>query len=80
MFSQKISIIKKIEFNFLRLSFSCYYCSIDLTRRSEHSGLRPETSSFVLILDCNSNISYSSHNYFNFSVGQGKRFKVPQMN
>ena len=25
----------------------CYYCSINIKRRSEHSGLRPDTSSLV---------------------------------
>ena len=29
--------------------FSCYYCSIELKRRSEPSGLCPDTSSFVSI-------------------------------
>ena len=28
----------------LAYTFSCYYCSGDLTRQSEHSGLRPDTS------------------------------------
>ena len=39
-------------FNFilLHLNFSCYCCSIDLKRQSEHSGLPPDTSSFVLVL------------------------------
>ena len=34
----------------LRLNFSFYYCSIDLKRQSEHSGLRPDTSSLVLFI------------------------------
>ena len=29
----------------LAYTFSCYYCSGDLTRQSKHSGLRPDTSS-----------------------------------
>ena len=31
------------------LKFPCYYCSIDLKKQSEHSGLRPDTSSFVFL-------------------------------
>ena len=39
---------KKKTFSvFLRLIFLCYYCSIDLKMQSEHSGLRPDTSSLV---------------------------------
>ena len=38
---------KSQTFLFLHLNFSCYYCSIDLKRQSEHSGLRPDTSSLV---------------------------------
>ena len=34
-------------FILFHLIFSCYYCSINLKRQSEHSGLRPDTSSFV---------------------------------
>ena len=29
------------------VTFSCYYCSIDVNRRSKHSRLRPDTSSFA---------------------------------
>ena len=39
-FLQKIS-----NFNFIKFIFSCYYCSIDLKRQSEHSGLCYYTSS-----------------------------------
>ena len=46
MFYKKSQL--KIQFYFfLNLSFSCYYCSIELKRRSEHSGFRPDTSSLV---------------------------------
>ena len=44
MFSQKIS---KFNLILLHLNFSCFYCSIDLKRQSEHSALRPDTSSLV---------------------------------
>ena len=39
---------KNFIFYLLHLIFSCYYCSIDLKRQSEHSGTRPDTSSFVV--------------------------------
>ena len=39
---------KKIFILFLHLIFKCYYCSINLKRQSEHSGLCPDTSSLVL--------------------------------
>ena len=39
---------KKILFVVTHLIF-CYYCSINIKRRSEHSGLRPDTSSLVCI-------------------------------
>ena len=42
----KKSQIKKISFK-LHLFFSYYYFSIDLKRQSEHTGLRPDTSSLV---------------------------------
>ena len=39
---------KKILFDFFFQGiFKCYYCSINLKRQSEHSGLRPDTSSLV---------------------------------
>ena len=38
---------KKFHFNSLHLIFPCYYCSINLKRQSQHSGLRPDTSSLV---------------------------------
>ena len=41
---------KKINFTLLQLNFPCFYCSIDLKRQSEHSGLRPDTSSLVQFL------------------------------
>ena len=45
-FSQKNSNFRK---NF-HLIFLCFYCcSINLKRQSEHSGLRPDTSSLVLL-------------------------------
>ena len=49
MFSQKNLKLsgKKINFFLLNLNFPCYSYSIDLKRQSEHSGLRPDTSSLV---------------------------------
>ena len=49
MFSQKTSkfLEKKINFILLHLNIPCYYCSINFKRQSEHSGLRPDTSSLV---------------------------------
>ena len=41
---------KKILIYFITFNFSCSCCSIDLKRQSEHSELRPNTSSFVFIL------------------------------
>ena len=38
---------KKFHFNFLHIVFLCYYCSIDLKRQSEFSGLRLDISSLV---------------------------------
>ena len=51
IFSQKISQFLEFFLNFtsLYLNFPCYYCSIYLKRQLEHSGLRPDTSSLVLI-------------------------------
>ena len=47
-FIKKIQIL---EFFFhlvlFHLIFRCYYCSTNLKRQSEHSGLRPDTSSPV---------------------------------
>ena len=41
---------KKNSFHFISFNFLCYYCcSINLKRQSEHSGLRPGTSSLVLV-------------------------------
>ena len=34
----------------LHLDFLCYYCSINLRKQSEHSGLRLDTSSLVCII------------------------------
>ena len=42
--------LKKKPFYVISLNFLCHYCcSINLTKQSEHSGLRPDTSSLVLI-------------------------------
>ena len=35
--------ILKLEKSLFYIFFSCYYCSIDLKRQSEHSGLLPDT-------------------------------------
>ena len=38
------------QFIFISFNFLCYYCcSINLKRQSEHSGLRPDTSSLVVL-------------------------------
>ena len=44
---EKSQIKNKLNFIVLHLIVSCYYCFIDLKRQSEHSGLRPDTSSLV---------------------------------
>ena len=47
-FKKKISSFRKNFILFLlHLTFSCYYCSIDLKRKSKHSRLRSDTSSLV---------------------------------
>ena len=38
------------DFIFLSLIFSCYYCSVDLKRQSENSGLRLDMSGLVTII------------------------------
>ena len=52
MFLQKISNFLETIFNviLLHLNFPCYYCSTDFKRQSEHSGLRPDTSSLVVFV------------------------------
>ena len=49
IFIKKISNFgKKYSFYFISLNFLFYYCCpINLKRQSEHSGLRPDTSSLV---------------------------------
>ena len=49
IFIKKISNFREKKFHFIlfHLIFLCYYCSINLKRQSEHSGLRPDTSSIV---------------------------------
>ena len=39
---------KKMHFILLQIVFLGYYCSINLKRQPEHSGLRPDTSSLVV--------------------------------
>ena len=59
-FSLKISNFRKKNFHFIlfHLIFLCYYCcSINPKRQSEHSGLRPDTSSLVSVLLLVSNLS-----------------------
>ena len=49
-FSQKCSNFRKnffFDFVIFHWIFKCYYCSINFKRQSEHSGLRPDTSSLV---------------------------------
>ena len=41
---------KKIDFVLFHWFFKCFYCSINLKRQSEHSGLRFDTSSLVVIV------------------------------
>ena len=49
IFIKKFQILeKKFSFYFFHLIFLCYNCcSINLKKQSEHSGLRPVTSSLV---------------------------------
>ena len=49
IFIKKFHIFEKKKFflfYFIEF-FKCYYCSINLKRQSEYSGLRPDTSSLV---------------------------------
>ena len=41
---------KKVIF-FIHLNFERYYCSVNLKRQSERSGLRPDTRSLVFFKD-----------------------------
>ena len=47
MFLQIFTCFYKFNFISLHLNFPYYYCSIDLKKQSEHSGLLPDTSSLV---------------------------------
>ena len=49
---EKISNFRKKKFHFIlfHLIFLFYYCSINFKRQSEHSGLRPDTSSLVTFI------------------------------
>ena len=38
---------KKFHFILLHFIFIGYYCSLNIKKQSEHSGLRPDTSSLV---------------------------------
>ena len=58
-FKLKKKFIFFIIFNLLMFFILCYYCSINLTRQSEHSGLCPDTSIVVL--------------YFEAEIGRFKR-------
>ena len=50
--TKNLKIKKMFSYILVPLKLSCYFCSIDLKRQSEHSGLRPDTSSLVVpILD-----------------------------
>ena len=53
--------LKKLVFILLHLTFSCYYCSIDLARFPEHSGLYPDTNSLVLLRFCCKNYQPTRH-------------------
>ena len=53
--------IKKIHFILFQLIFLSYYCSINLKRQSEHSGLRPDPSSVVFSFKFNSNAHFCNH-------------------
>ena len=47
IFIKKSQILEKnFHFILFHLIFICYYCSINLKRQSEHSGLCPDASSF----------------------------------
>ena len=48
IFTKNLKKILQFFFIFLHLIFSFYFCFIDLKRQSEHSGLRPDTSSLVI--------------------------------
>ena len=52
---KKIQILENFFFHFilLNLIFLGYYCSINLKKPSEHSGLCPDTSSFIEIMNSN---------------------------
>ena len=48
IFAKNLKLKKNsFYFSYIQFFFSYYCCSIDLKRQSEHSGLRPDTSSLV---------------------------------
>ena len=52
IFKKNFKFKKKSSFYFISFIFFMYYCcSINLKRQSEHSGLRPDTSSLVYFID-----------------------------
>ena len=53
-FKKNTNLEKKMFHLILKHSiFLCFYCSIDVQKQSEHSGLRPDMSSFVTLFDEN---------------------------
>ena len=49
-FTKNLKFYLSFQFNLLHLIFSFYFCSIELKRQSELSGIHSDTSSFVLNL------------------------------
>ena len=71
----KKSQINKKSFLMIHLIFSSHYCSIDLKRQSEHSGLRPDTSSLVQLQDQQTNSFYVASVWTRKGSNRGPNWK-----
>ena len=72
---KKNQILEKKIFHFVlfNLIFFCYYCSINLIRQSEHSGLFPDTSSLVFSITQLSTNHFFRHSPISTVKSFGKR-------
>ena len=74
-FIKKFQILEIFFFIFFYyIFFLCYYCSINLKRQSEHSGLCPDTSSLVFFFDLLSFIDFVKRKG-NSSIDQRKGYE-----
>ena len=72
IFIKNFKLKKNFHFILFHLIFFMYYCcSINFKRQSEHSGLRPDTSSFFLM-----EFFESFQNHFENLVGNERRIFV----